>query len=312
MKIYVVGACNIDIGARCDHRLIMRDSNPAKIKITIGGVGHNIAKNIANLTDQVYFVSLFGDDHFGHLAYKTCTSEGLDLSFSKIKGNSFQSLYMAILDETGDMCVAVNDMAIILDLKAKDLDDLKATISDEDMLLVDNNLNEEMINYICKEFRGVKFTDAISVNKAHKLNAVLDQIDILKVNIYEAEKLVGHRLTDEESIVKGLLVLAKKGVKKILLSFRDGVYFAHGKHVYRYLHHATKANIKNATGAGDALLGAYIAGLKNGKSDDEAIRDGLIISLVTIEDEKTVADIDSTVFIKTKKIREKIEGVRLV
>ena len=292
MAIYVIGACNIDISAKSDHHLIARDSNPASIKITIGGVGHNIAKNMTNLTSEVYFVSIFGDDHFGHLAYKTCTSEGLDLSYSKIKGNSKQSLYLAILDETGDMYLAVNDMDIIEGVDKKDLSEIKDIIKDDDMVCVDNNLSEEIISYIANDFKGIKFSDAISVAKAPKLAKVLDKLDILKVNIYEAEALADIKILDEKDILKALHILLDKGVKKVLLTYRDGAYLAKEGDVYRYLHMATKAHIQNATGAGDALLGAYIAAIKEGKDDEEAIKDGLVASLYTIEDEKTVSDLN--------------------
>ncbi len=307
MAIYVIGACNIDISARSDHRLIERDSNPATVRISVGGVGHNIAQNMTNLTEDIYFVSVFGDDHFGHLAYKTCLAEGLDLTFSKIKGNSKQSMYLAILDETGDMYLAVNDMDIIEGMTKKDLNEIKEVITDKDMLCVDNNLSEEIISYIANDFKGIKFSDAISVAKAFKLNAILDKLDILKVNIYEAEALSGISIKNEEDIMNALSDLLDKGVKKVLLTYRDGVYLAKDGHIYRYLHNATKVHIQNATGAGDALLGAYIAAVDQGKDDEEAIKDGLVASLITIEDERTVSDLDRKM-IADSLYRKKIKG----
>lgn len=48
-KVLVVGATNLDIIARLSHSVIPRDSNPANISTSWGGVGHNIALNLADL-----------------------------------------------------------------------------------------------------------------------------------------------------------------------------------------------------------------------------------------------------------------------
>ena len=47
--IAVVGGVNIDIGGRSDAPLVAGDSNPGRIRSSLGGVGRNIAHNLALL-----------------------------------------------------------------------------------------------------------------------------------------------------------------------------------------------------------------------------------------------------------------------
>ena len=64
-KVLVVGATNLDIIARLSHSVIPRDSNPANISTSWGGVGHNIALNLAHLGMDVHFLTAVSTDVLG-------------------------------------------------------------------------------------------------------------------------------------------------------------------------------------------------------------------------------------------------------
>ena len=49
----VVGGVNIDIGGRSYGPLVARDSNPGRVQMSLGGVGRNIAHNMALLGLEV-------------------------------------------------------------------------------------------------------------------------------------------------------------------------------------------------------------------------------------------------------------------
>lgn len=58
----VVGGVNMDIGGQSDGPLVPGDSNPGRVRISLGGVGRNIAHNMALLGLDVRFLTAFGDD----------------------------------------------------------------------------------------------------------------------------------------------------------------------------------------------------------------------------------------------------------
>ena len=96
-----------------------------------------------------------------------------------------------------------------------------------------------------------------------------------------------------------------------MLSYKEGVYLGYDGEIYRYRHHQVRDVIVNATGAGDALLGAYIASRAKAKSFDEAIKDALIVSLLTIDHKDTVAPIDEALINDKMDMRKKIEGEKI-
>jgi pseudouridine kinase len=61
-KISVIGGTNLDIGGRPSESLRLRDSNIGTISRSAGGVGFNIAKNLAERGTTVSLVSALGDD----------------------------------------------------------------------------------------------------------------------------------------------------------------------------------------------------------------------------------------------------------
>ena len=63
----VVGAANIDIGGFPLGRLSLRDSNPGRITLSAGGVGRNIACNLARLGVETRLIAALGTDAFADL-----------------------------------------------------------------------------------------------------------------------------------------------------------------------------------------------------------------------------------------------------
>ena len=50
----VVGGVNVDIGGQSYAPLVARDSNPGRVRISLGGVGRNIAHNMSLLGVDVH------------------------------------------------------------------------------------------------------------------------------------------------------------------------------------------------------------------------------------------------------------------
>ena len=60
--VTVVGGVNMDIGGWPGEVPVMQDSNPGVVRMSLGGVGRNIAHNMALLGMDVRMVTVFGDD----------------------------------------------------------------------------------------------------------------------------------------------------------------------------------------------------------------------------------------------------------
>ena len=106
--VTVVGGVNVDIGGRPEAALVARDSNPGAVSSSLGGVGRNIAHNMALLGLDVRLVTAFGDDLNAQKLAASCGELGIDISQSPVIPGGRTSTYLFINDERGDMALAVS------------------------------------------------------------------------------------------------------------------------------------------------------------------------------------------------------------
>ena len=138
-KDYIVsiGGSNIDIHGFSSKPILMRESNPGKIKICAGGVGRNIVNNLANLgLKNIKFITCIGDDIFGDILLDDIKSMDIDYSHIIKKGNS--TFYMAIMNNKRDMELAISDMdALDKNLTVKYLNSVKNIIENAKLIIAD-------------------------------------------------------------------------------------------------------------------------------------------------------------------------------
>ena len=74
----MVGGANIDIEGRLHGQLLFADSNPGKTSRSPGGVGRNIAENLARLEIPTRLITALGRDHNGTWLHDETVSAGVD------------------------------------------------------------------------------------------------------------------------------------------------------------------------------------------------------------------------------------------
>ncbi|MDE6281328.1 MAG: winged helix-turn-helix transcriptional regulator, partial [Oscillospiraceae bacterium] len=108
----VVGGVNMDIGGVSNAALVPADSNPGVVRMSLGGVGRNIAHNMALLGLDVRLLTAFGDDGHAQRIAASCGELGIDISRSLVVPGKRTSTYLFIADEMGEMALALADMDI--------------------------------------------------------------------------------------------------------------------------------------------------------------------------------------------------------
>lgn len=128
--VLVAGSVAIDLS--CDYAPldkkgttpIPQTSNPAIIKQSLGGVGHNVAVAASRKGSSVLFCSVVGDDLSGRAALsalqrENLATEGIQMLPSSSGARTAQ--YVALNDTNKDLVMAMADMGI-MELPGKDLD----------------------------------------------------------------------------------------------------------------------------------------------------------------------------------------------
>lgn len=258
--VSVLGGANIDIQGFPTKPLKLHDSNPGRIRLSVGGVGRNIAENIARLGILTRFISFLGDDLYGQKIMQASREAGIDMSHVEILRGESSGAYLSVLDETGDMQVAIAHMDIYARMSREFIDRHKLVLEQSSLIVLDTNLPEDVIRYTLSSMRRQKFiVDPVSTTKAVKLRNVLGACHTIKPNRLEAEVLAGAEITDRDSLERAADFFHRHGVRNVFVSLgAGGTYYS--DHKSRGIMKAHKLEIVNATGAGDAFIAGLVLG----------------------------------------------------
>ena len=287
--VTVAGGVNVDIGGKTEAALVPGDSNPGTVQTSLGGVGRNIAHNMALLGLDVRLVTAFGDDLNAKKIADSCAALGIDVSSSPVIPGGRTSTYLFINDEKGDMALAVSDMEIYRHLTPQVLAKRMKLFNGSRAVVLDANLPEESIRYLAENCAAPLFADPVSTAKAGKLRGVLGRLHTLKPNRLEAELLSGVPIRDEASLQRAAEALLATGLQRVIVSLgRDGVY-AQDRAGARCRMACLPGEAVNATGCGDAFMAAAVWAFLRDAELEETVRAGLAASAITMESAETIS-----------------------
>jgi len=286
--VAVVGAANVDIGGFPDAGAVMGDSNPGRVRLSMGGVGRNIACNSARLGIATELMTALGGDAYADLIRADCARSGVGLEHSLCFTEEASSVYLFIADEQGDMNVAVNDMGIYERLTPEALLPRLNWLNSAELVVLDANLPERTLTWLAEEIQVPLLADAVSAAKVGRLRGALKHLDTFKPNRIEAEMLTGIRVTDEASARRAAEKLLREGVRRVFITLGgDGVCCADERDTL-YMP-GRPFTMVNTTGAGDAFSAALIWARLKGFGLRESAAAGMAAASVAMESLETVS-----------------------
>ena len=285
--VAVVGGINVDICGRSFAPLVEADSNPGAVSLSLGGVGRNIAHNMALMGLEVRMLTAFGDDLNGQRVAASCSELGIDLSNALRVSDAATSTYLYITDQEGEMALAVSDMEICKKITPAYLAANLAVLNNAQAVVADTNIPQESLIYLAENVTVPLFVDTVSTKKAEKIRPILSKIHTLKPNRLEAELLSGVKIACSEDVSKAADKLTEMGLHRMFISMgADGVYAAMGEERARLYN--IPGNMVNTTGCGDAFMAALVWAYMQGSTLEETARAGLAAGSIAMESEETI------------------------
>ncbi len=254
----VVGGANMDICGTARGPLRQGDSNLGKVRLAPGGVGRNIAENLARLGSDCRLVSAVGRDPHGARLIEVSQQAGVNMRHVlQLEGQS-TSCYLSLHGQDGEMACAINDMAILDSLTPQRLAPLDGLLGAARALVLDANLAEETLAWLFGRYAHLPlFVDTVSVAKVEKLRPWLAAIHTLKPNRLEAERLCGRAISGPADGPAVADWFHRAGVRRLFLSLGEqGVFYSDGKQQAHLP--ILPSPVVNVTGGGDAYMGALI------------------------------------------------------
>ncbi len=283
----VVGGVNMDIGGRSAARLVPADSNPGQVRMSLGGVGRNIAHNLALLGVDVRLLTAFGDDLNAQRIAASCGELGIDISQCLTVPGGATSTYLFIADEAGDMALAINDMAIYDHMTPAFLSSRSRLLQNAQLIVTDTNIPAESIAWLADNIRLPIFADPVSTVKAEKLRPVLGKLHTLKPNRMEAELLSGVAITDEASLHRAADALLATGLRRVFISLGGGGVLA-ADHNGRCHVPCYPGEMVNTTGCGDAGMAAIAWAYLEGTGLEGTARAAMAAGAIAMESRDTI------------------------
>jgi pseudouridine kinase len=286
--ICVLGGSNMDIVGFPSGKLNAHDSNPGKVKISLGGVGRNIAENLVHLGVETKLISALGDDMYGKKILDHANAIGLDMKSTMVLSQRPTSTYLAILDEMGDMNAAISQMDIFDELTIDFIQSQRQVIENAKVCVVDTNMPEKLIGYVLDNFKNTDFfLDTVSTAKALKVKGRIGGFHTIKPNKMEAELLSGIKIFGKGDLLKTSQYFLDQGVKRVFITLgEDGVFLNDGK--ANKLIAAPKVKPVNATGAGDAFVAALAYCHFNSMETEDSARFAMGAAVLALSYEDTI------------------------
>jgi pseudouridine kinase len=297
-SVVVVGGANMDIKAHSNHAIELRTSNPGAAISTPGGVGRNIAENLARLGSPTHLVAPVGRDTFGDEIVAATRAAGVVVDHM-IASEDPTGTYLAVLDASGELVVAVSNMRATDRLTVRQLMRSRDLLSHADLLVLDGNIPEAPAAWLLDFAAAVNVPvvmDPVSVAKARPLGHMLSPqrpVLALTPNLDELSSIVGEAVPQTRADITRAArrlhdvgvqnVWVRRGVRGSLLSSLGDT----GRATVVTLP-APPVKPVDVTGAGDSMTAAFVHALMRGDAPADAARFGQMAAALTVASPETV------------------------
>jgi len=288
--VLVIGAAGIDSKGRAGASLTPGSSTPGVVRVSVGGTARNVADNLARLGINAVLMSAIGSGGNGRRILNSAEQVGINTDYVLVSEDHHTSAYLAILDETGNLVMSVDDMEVLSRLTPQVINYRRRLIRDSEMVVIDSNLSQATVDSVfkvAKRYNTPVCADPASTAVATRLKPHLRDVYMVTPNIPEAEILSEQAIADENDAITAARSLVSAGVNIVIITLAEaGVVYASASDSGRIPAIAT--HIVDFTGASDALTAAVVFGLLNDISLDESVRLGASAAALTLACSDTV------------------------
>ncbi|HET8614677.1 MAG TPA: PfkB family carbohydrate kinase [Actinomycetales bacterium] len=296
-SVVVLGGSNLDIKARSTERLQPGTSNPGTGSMSAGGVGRNIAENLARLGTRTVLVSSVGRDAAGETVLAQSAAAGVVLDHVH-RTDGATGTYVALLDDDGELVAAVSDMAAADELGPDQVDAVRDVIASAALVVVDGNLPPAAVDVALERahLAGVRvIVEPVSGPKAARLVPQLTPkrpLYGITPNRDELAALTGLPTRTQRQVERAVAALHAQGVGLVWVRLAERGSMLSERHpdgtTTRHDLDALPTTVRDVTGAGDSMLAAFCHALLEGNDPAQAARYGHAAAALTIASSQTV------------------------
>ena len=291
MAMVVIGTVFVDIKGFPDDLYIPEGRNAGRVEIVHGGVGRNVAEDIANVELRPRFVGMVDDTAAGAEVLRKLKNHKVNTDYVAVTQDGM-GMWLAVFNNGGDIAGSISKrptsdaMLRMLEEKGDEI------FADADSIVIEIDLDKELIKTVfryAEKYHKKVYAVVANMSIASQRRDFLQSIDCFVCNAQEAGILFVcdfSGLTPEELCeeLSRRVVSARIPSMVVTMGSRGAVYadMNGDKGVYP----ARKVKVRDTTGAGDAFCAGVAIGLTYGKTMREAVEIGtrLASSVITVSE----------------------------
>ena len=291
MAMVVVGAVFVDVKGFPEDNYIPTGRNAGRVEFVHGGVGRNVAEDIANVELRPRFVSLVDDNAEGEAVLKKLRNHKVNTDYV-LSVPDGMGMWLAVFDNSGDLAGSISkrpDPSALVQLLEEKGDEIFA---DADSIVVEIDLDKEVVKQVFKyaeKYHKKVYAVVANMSIASQRRDFLQSTDCFVCNVLEAGILFVtdfSQLSPEELCeeLSRRVISARIPAVVVTLGSKGSVYadMQGNKGVCP----AETVQVRDTTGAGDAFCAGVAMGLTYGKTMPEALEIGtrLAASVITVSE----------------------------
>lgn len=285
----VIGTVFIDCKGFARDAYLPTGRNLGSVQFVHGGVGRNVAENVARLGVPTQFVSSV-DGGLGQEVLERLEQTGADVSSVVRAEHRGMGMWLAVLDHKGDLAGSISQMPDLTGLEQAIVEQGEQLIRSASHLLLEIDLTPEIARTVLDlAARYNKPVYGLPGNLEIVLGypELMGKLACFVCNHIEAEQLLGlplHELDDERRRTAMFDYLRASGLASIVVTFGDqGALYADSADGSYGHQPVFPVVVKDTSGAGDGFFSGVCMGLIRGLSLKDAVVCGTKVAGWTIE-----------------------------
>ncbi len=279
MGIVVIGAIFVDIKGYPEDTFIPTGRNVGRVEQIHGGVGRNVAEDVANCELRPTFVSLVDETGTGEDVLRKLKSHKVNVDYIRRTPNGIGT-WLAVFNNDGDVAASISKrpdlspIAAILDEQGDEI------FSQADSIIIEIDLEKEIIKRVFRlanKYHKKVFAVVSNMSIALERRDFLMKVDCFVCNQQEAGILFSADYSAEtpDSLMEIIAEKTKAAcINSLIVTMGSAgaVYADCNGHFGHCL--ARTVQVKDTTGAGDAFCAGAAIGLTYGKDLAQACEIG--------------------------------------
>jgi len=287
MGIVVIGMIFVDVKGYPEAAFIPTGRNAGRVERVHGGVGRNVAEDIANCELRPTLLSLVDESGDGADVLRKLRNHKVNTDYIRATPDGMGT-WLAVFDNDGDVAASISKRPNLLPLVNTLEEQGDEIFANADSIVVEIDLDKEIIKRVFRlaKKHGKKVYACVgNMSIALERRDFLKSVDCLICNIQEAGLLFfedfSERKPEEMADILSRKIAAARIPGMIVTMGGQGAVYADLEGEKGYCP-ARKVDVKDTTGAGDSFCAGVAIGLTYGKNMEAACEIGSMLAASVI------------------------------